>query len=92
MSLNKVVTKIQELANQKIISEAVTEENIRIKKEIKDLKKGLDEKVKKVIIQTLKDMAESGEGVTMYLPSKEEPTTQLRGVLFKINNPKNNFP
>ena len=78
----------EELTDQKIISETVTEENIHIKKEIEDLKKGLDDKVKQLIIQILKDMAKSGEGVTMYLPSKEEPTAQLGGVLFKIKNPE----
>ena len=88
-SLKKVVTNLQiELTDQKIISETVTEENIHIKKEIEDLKKGLDDKVKQLIIQILKDMAKSGEGVTMYLPSKEEPTAQLGGVLFKIKNPE----
>jgi len=52
------------------------------------LKKSLDEQVKQLIIQKLEEMAKSGEGVTMYLPSKEEPTAKLGGVIFKTDNPK----
>jgi integrase len=61
--------------------EAVTNEYAR---RIEELERGLDDKVRTLIIEKLEELAHQSENVTLYLPSHEEPTTRLKGILIKI--------